>query len=184
MDAPLFSEQNKTRLLIRFIMLVLLVGLLLVASWPESQRIPVQGGASTDWHQQTFWYEPWGASGVHKGIDIFAKKGTPLLAATSGWVVYRSQNSIGGKVYLILGAKWRLHYYAHLDTFKALQGDWVKAGEPIGTVGDSGNAAGKQAHVHYSIFTLLPYPWRIDSSTQGWKKMFYLNPGEFLLENK
>ncbi|HEB59025.1 MAG TPA: M23 family peptidase, partial [Gammaproteobacteria bacterium] len=34
---------------------------------------------------------------------------------------------------------------------------------------------------HYSILTLIPYPWRWDASPQGWKKMFYLDPSIRLL---
>jgi peptidoglycan LD-endopeptidase LytH len=56
---------------------------------PEGQRqIPVAGASYKDWNPQSFWYHPWGRSGVHKGIDIFAKEGTPTIAATSGLVVY------------------------------------------------------------------------------------------------
>lgn len=53
--------------------------LLLISGYlvPESPIIPVKGASSKDWNSQTFWYEPWGASGVHKGIDIFAKKIPP-----------------------------------------------------------------------------------------------------------
>jgi hypothetical protein len=47
-------------------------------------------------------------------------------------------------------------------------------------VGDSGNAKGKPTHLHYSIVTLVPHPWRIDGSPQGWKKMFYLDPTRYL----
>lgn len=81
----------------------------------ETVVIPVQSATSKDWNQQTFWYEPWGKSGVHKGIDIFAPKGQPVISATQGIVLYSGEISLGGKVLLILGPKWRLHYYAHLE---------------------------------------------------------------------
>ena len=55
--------------------LLLALGLLL----PEGRQVPVQGADSNDWHPQTFWYHPWGQSGVHKGVDIFAASGTPVL---------------------------------------------------------------------------------------------------------
>jgi len=52
--------------------------------------------------------------------------------------------------------------------------------EHIGTVGATGNAKGKSPHLHYSMTTIVPYPWRIDFAKQGWKKMFYLNPIDYL----
>ena len=146
-------------------------------------EIPVESASKQDWNTDTFWYEPWGKSGVHKGIDIFAAKGAKLNSATHGLVVYRGEISLGGKVILILGPGWKLHYYAHLDSSVVDLFDIVSSGETIGTVGDSGNAKGKQPHLHYSIMTLVPYIWRIDSTTQGWKKMFYLDPGKLLLED-
>lgn len=150
---------------------LLIIGLLL----PEGRHIPVQGAGRHDWHPQTFWYHPWGKSGVHKGVDIFAPAGTPVVASSGGLVLYRGDVSRGGKVVLILGPKWRLHYYAHLQSI-ADSGVWLAAGEPVGSVGDSGNAAGKPPHLHYSLLSLLPMPWRRDAAPQGWKKMFFLDP--------
>lgn len=158
------------------ILLVVLAGFLV----PERALIPVQGASVRDWNPRSYWYEPWGVSGVHKGIDIFSRKGTPLLAATGGIVVFCGEIAMGGKVLAVLGPKWRLHYYAHLDLATAGPGSLVSRGEVIGAVGDSGNAAGKPPHLHYAVLTLLPYPWRWDMATQGWKKMFYLDPGKLL----
>ena len=159
--------------------LIIAIGFLL----PEKMVIPVEDGKSNDWNHQSFWYEPWGRSGVHKGIDIFAKKGTNLLSATNGIVIYQGTWGIGGNVIAVLGPKWRVHYYAHLESSMVEIGDYVSRSQIIGKVGDSGNAKGKPAHLHYSIMSIFPYPWRWDRSTQGWKKMFYLNPSLKLLEN-
>ena len=148
---------------------------------PQRLVMPVKGATTHDWNHRSFWYEPWGKSGVHKGIDIFAKKGTTLLASTDGIVIFKGKLALGGNVIALLGAKWRVHYYAHLKSSSASLGQFVTASEPIGLVGDSGNAKGKQPHLHYSILTLFPYVWRADGSTQGWKKMFYLNPSTLLL---
>ncbi|MCB9448268.1 MAG: M23 family metallopeptidase [Flavobacteriales bacterium] len=138
--------------------------------------MPVEGAGPNSYHHKSFWFYPWGKSVTHKGVDIFARKGTPVHAATSGVVVFAGEISMGGNVVLVLGPKWRIHYYAHLEESRVSPGRFVDHQTLIGTVGNSGNAKGKPAHLHYSIVTLIPYPWRIDSSHQGWKKMFYLNP--------
>ena len=64
---------------------------------------------------------------------------------------------------------------AHLAGI-AETGPWLWAGEAVGSVGSSGNAAGKPPHLHYSLVSLLPLVWKVDGAPQGWKKMFYLNP--------
>ncbi len=81
---------------------------------PEQPRIPVAGATSKDWNPKSFWYEQWGVSGVHKGIDVFAPQ------------------------------------------------------------------AGKPPHLHYTVVSLIPWSWRFSSDTQGWKKMFFLDPGALL----
>lgn len=154
------------------ILLVLLAGYLL----PERLLIPVEGATTSDWNEDTFWYEPWGASGVHKGIDIFAPKGKRVLAATGGLVIFDGSASRGGNIVLVLGPKWRVHYYAHMGSTSVGFGNVLSRGDAVGVVGDSGNAKGKQSHLHYVILSIVPYPWRADASTQGWKKMFYLDP--------
>lgn len=93
--------------------------------------------------------------------------------------MFSGEISLGGKIILILGPKWRLHYYAHLNELKTSPFTVINKESTIGTVGTSGNAVGKSPHLHYSILTLVPYIWKIDSEKQGWKKMFYLNPIDY-----
>jgi len=152
------------------------IGLLL----PQSMTIPVAGASERSWNHRSFWYYPWGESVTHKGIDIFARKGTPVVSATYGLCLYAGEVGRGGTSAVVLGPKWRLHYYAHLSRLDVSLLEPVAAGDRIGAVGDSGNARGKQPHLHYGILTLVPYPWRIDGSVQGWKKMFYLNPDDYI----
>jgi murein DD-endopeptidase MepM/ murein hydrolase activator NlpD len=148
--------------------------------WSDAPTIPVQGATPADWHPRSFWHYPWGASGVHKSIDIFAPEGRPVLAATSGLVVRSGVYGAGGTMVAVLGPRWRIHYYAHLSWSDVRSGDWVWRGERIGAVGTTGNAAGKPPHLHYVIATLVPYPWRITGEPQGWRKMFFLDPGAAL----
>ncbi len=161
---------------------ITLLELLLPAQGLMSAKntVPVQSATARDWNPHSFWHHPWGKSGVHKGIDIFAPKGTPVLSNGAGLLLFKGEIALGGNVVAVLGAKWRIHYYAHLKQSDVKWLDWVSNGEKIGQVGDSGNAAGKPPHLHYSIITLVPYPWRISMQPQGWKRMFYLDPTEHI----
>ena len=161
--------------------IILIIGYML----PFQIIMPVKGATTKDYNHNTYWYYPWGKSGVHKGVDIFAKDGTDVLAATSGIVLSAANLPRGGNMVFILGPKWRFHYYAHLSKIKTKKFSFVKQGEVIGNVGDSGNAKGKAPHLHYSIITPLPYFWRWDfNHPQGWKKIFYLNPIKYLEDLK
>ena len=95
-------------------------------------------------------------------------------------VLFSGKNRLGGNVVFVLGPKWRIHYYAHLDSIKADAFTLVSPKTEIGTVGTTGNAAGKPPHLHYTIKTIIPYPWRYEKGIQGWRKMFYLNPIPYL----
>ncbi|HCE53840.1 MAG TPA: M23 family peptidase [Lutibacter sp.] len=158
------------------ILVILIIGFLI----PQNLKMPVKGATKSSYNSKSFWAYPWGKSVTHKGVDIFAKKGTEINSSTSGLVVLSGEISLGGKFILVLGPKWRLHYYAHMNELKTSYFSFVSKNSIIGTVGTSGNAAGKPPHLHYAILTIIPYVWRIDSDKQGWKKMFYLNPIEYL----
>ena len=138
--------------------------------------MPVEGATSSSFNKNSYWAYPWGKSVTHKGVDIFAKKGTIIRPATSGLVLYSGNIPIGGNIAVILGAKWRLHYYAHMNEVKIKTLHWTGKNDVLGTVGDTGNAKGKPPHLHYSIMTPTPYPWQYDNGIQGWMKMFHINP--------
>lgn len=156
---------------------IILSGLLL----PARMVIPVEGATRHDWNHQTFWNARWGRSGVHKGIDIFAEVDKPVLAATYGLVIFKGWRRLGGNVVAILGPKWRIHYYAHMKEIKTGWLSLVAQRQIIGTVGRTGNARNKPSHLHYSVMSLVPQPWRWDDSPQGWKKSFFLDPTYMLL---
>nr|WP_253354628.1 M23 family metallopeptidase [Neisseria perflava] len=98
----------------------------------------------------------------HEGVDIFAKKGTPVRSTTYGIVTKIGENRLGGKVVGIQGAgAW--HYYAHLSRFADIKlYQSVQAGQIIGYVGDTGNAKGTAPHLHYGVYlrngAINPYP--------------------------
>ncbi|MCD8740185.1 M23 family metallopeptidase [Mucilaginibacter roseus] len=101
----------------------------------------------------------WGAgrdagSRRHEGIDIFAPKGTPAIAATSGTVNNVTNNNLGGKVVFFRpdGKDYTL-YYAHLDSQLVQNGQTLIPGDTIGLVGNTGNARNTPSHLHFGIYT-------------------------------
>lgn len=142
--------------------------------------MPVLGATAKDWNPKSFWYYPWGNNRVHKGVDIFAKAGTPVIAPTSGFVLFSGKISMGGNVVYMIGPKWRFHYFAHLQKSQVQRFGFVDAGQKIGAVGSSGNAAGKPPHLHYSIKTLYPQFWKYKKRTKmAWDRMFFIDPEKF-----
>ncbi|MBR4156942.1 MAG: M23 family metallopeptidase [Bacteroidales bacterium] len=170
---------KKILLRILFVFVAIIIICLLI---PQNLKMPVVGADDNSYNHNTFWHKGWGSSVVHKGVDVFAKKGTSIKSSTVGIVLTIGDGDKSGKFVLVLGPKWRLHYYAHLDEIKTKRFAFVTHDTEIGTVGNTGNAINTPAHLHYSIVTLIPYPWRIDNSPHGIRKMFYLNPIDYLKE--
>lgn len=88
----------------------------------------------------------------HLGVDIFAPRGTPVLAVTSGHARATIEPKGGNVAYLDADDGWS-YFFGHLDKW-ALPvlrpgGARVMAGEPVGRVGNTGNASGKPPHVHF-----------------------------------
>jgi len=142
--------------------------------------IPVRNANSNNWDRRSYWKFPWGESDIHYGIDIFADRGTDVVAPTYGIVTSVQSTVNGGNVISFLGPKWHTHYFAHLDTVLVKPFQIVQRGNLLGRVGNTGNAKGKPPHLHYSIHAWLPYLWNYDEfAPHGHLKMFYLNPESY-----
>lgn len=121
-----------------------------MASVSRSLTFPVKGtkskikdrwGASRD-----------GGSRRHKGIDIHAKKGTPVVAVCDGVIAKKANMPIGGKTLWLKSEDygWKA-YYAHLDKQLVKEGQHVRKGQVIGTIGNTGNARTTPSHLHFGI---------------------------------
>ncbi len=129
----------------------------------------VSGGLACPVDQPRSYSDTWGAarSGgrVHMGTDILAPHGTPLRAYESGTISRMHSNSLGGISLYLQGASGNEYYYTHLSGYVSglSVGQRVSAGQHIGFVGDTGNAAGIP-HLHWEVFpggggNVNPYPY-------------------------
>lgn len=135
---------------------------LLRAERPETLPLPVAGVQLRAVRDS--WGDPRGADRKHEGVDIFAKRGTPVVSTTRGIVSSIGENRLGGTVVWVLGPGGDQHYYAHLDRVADITpGQRVEPGTVIGYVGNTGNASATAPHLHYGIYrrpggAINPYP--------------------------
>lgn len=101
--------------------------------------------------QSLFGVDRDGGARRHEGIDIFAPRGTPVIAAEAGRVTRVGDTPRGGKNVWVRGDQ-RSFYYAHLDSIAVSPGDRVKRGEVLGTLGNTGNAVTTSPHLHFGIY--------------------------------
>ena len=89
----------------------------------------------------------------HEGIDIFARRGTPAIAAADGIITGSTTNRLGGNVvWLWSPSRGLALYYAHLERQAVDPGDRVSAGDTVGWVGNTGNARSTAPHLHFGIY--------------------------------
>ncbi|PKD21849.1 peptidase M23 [Salegentibacter salinarum] len=112
---------------------------------------PVSAGLNAN--VQSYWGDNRdGGSRSHEGIDIFDKRGTPVVAATDGSIGYTGEKGLGGKqVWLRDRKRNQSLYYAHLDSIANVSGN-VKRGDTLGFVGNTGNARTTPPHLHFGIY--------------------------------
>ena len=81
---------------------------------PSKIQNPVEGCGKNSYSPLSFWH-PWGDH-KHRGVDIFAPKGTVIHPAVGGIVVAAMHtNGAGGNIVLVFSSKMRFHYYAHMS---------------------------------------------------------------------
>ncbi|MCB0669631.1 MAG: M23 family metallopeptidase [Saprospiraceae bacterium] len=89
----------------------------------------------------------------HHGIDIFAKRHTPIVAPTDGYIRFVGERGLGGQVVWMRDhVRDMTLYFAHLQTINAKDDTWVKTGDTLGTVGNTGNARTTPPHLHFGIY--------------------------------
>ena len=104
-----------------------------------------------------------GGARQHHGVDIFAPRGTPVVAAAPGMVTRTGTSNLGGKiVWLRTGERRQALYYAHLDSQLVQPRTHVETGDTLGLVGNTGNARTTPPHLHFGIYAdgpVDPYPF-------------------------
>jgi murein DD-endopeptidase MepM/ murein hydrolase activator NlpD len=107
----------------------------------------------------------------HHAIDIMASRGTPVIAAAPGRVekIFESDNG-GHTVYVRSPDGSTVYYYAHLDAYRPglAEGQQVKTGDVIATVGSTGDASPDAPHLHFEIKRMAP--------GEGWWQGQEINP--------
>lgn len=98
----------------------------------------------------------------HYGIDLAAKKGTPIYAARSGRIIFSGIKRGYGRIVIVKHSDNFATVYAHNLTNLVKASGWVRRGDPVALVGESGNATGP--HLHFEV----------------WHKKRAVNPVSFL----
>lgn len=121
---------------------------------PEALTVPVAGVSRA--HLRSTFGAPRPGGRKHRGTDIFAPRGTPVVAAADGIVWKVGSNPLGGRVVWVFGEGAALYYYAHLDGWAPGldEGQRVSRGALLGFVGTTGNAATTPPHLHFGIYPL------------------------------
>lgn len=95
------------------------------------------------------WGAPRSGGRHHQGVDMFAARGTPVVAPVAGRVEH-FDDGLGGLSFRLWGDDGSYYYGTHLSAYGPATGS-VGAGTVVGYVGDTGNAAGTGPHLHFEI---------------------------------
>lgn len=152
------------------------------ASQPEKEEtrdlmIPVLNVRPSDLSDTFNVLDEEGAS-LHEALDIMAPVGTSVMAAAPGTIEKLFVSEAGGlTAYIRSQDRQTIHYYAHLGEYaKGLkEGQRIRRGQRIGSVGSSGNASAETPHLHFAIL-------RTTKDAEWWEPASAVNPYPLLLK--
>lgn len=144
------SDQDQT-LILRLQPELLISGSITLSITDDpSMNFPVENASPAN--IKSFWGAPRdGGARPHEGVDIFAERGTPVIAAAKGQISRTGTSNLGGNI-VWLRADGRGLYYAHLDSITVQGRQQVEVGDTLGLVGNSGNARTTPPHLHFGIY--------------------------------
>ena len=114
---------------------------------------------------------------LHEAIDIMAPTGTTVVAAAPGTVERLFRSDAGGNTIYVRSVDGEtIYYYAHLASYAPglNEGQQIRRGQRIGTVGSSGNASPDAPHLHFAIM-------RTTADAEWWEPATALNPYPLLM---
>ena len=138
---------------------------------PGSLRIPVLNIKASEL-SDTFLDDRGSGTRLHEAIDIMAPVGTSVVSAAPGTVERLFKSDAGGNtIYVRSTDRTTIHYYAHLDEYAEglREGQRVRRGQRLGTVGHSGNASEDAPHLHFAIL-------RTTADAEWWEPANAVNP--------
>ena len=145
---------------------------------PGTLRIPVLNVRAADL-SDTFLDERGGGNRLHEALDIMAPVGTSVVAAAPGKIERLFYSEAGGNtIYVRSTDSKTIYYYAHLDEYAEglKEGQRIRRGQRLGTVGHSGNAEKDAPHLHFAIL-------RTTADAEWWEPANAVNPYPLLTGN-
>lgn len=142
-----------------------------MAAAPQGRLVVPVEGILREQLTDTWGQSRAGGARAHEAIDIMARRGTPVLAAAAGTVEKLFASGRGGTtVYVRSPDRRTIYYYAHLDRYAPglAERQQVRAGDILGYVGSTGDAAPDGPHLHFAISIARP--------EEGWWQGTAINP--------
>ncbi len=119
----------------------------------QTKTIPVKNPVrGKNWTTSRYGYrrDPFtGRKAFHSGNDYAARRGTPIIAGASGFVIYAGRLGNYGNAVQIYHGDGISTLYGHMHKIKAKKWSYVDLGEVIGEVGSTGRSSGP--HLHYEV---------------------------------
>ena len=149
-------------------------------SGPATLRIPVMNVAASELTDTFSDRRGENSVRLHEAIDIMAPQGTSVLAAAPGTVAKLHRSKAGGNsLYIRSPDRLKIYYYAHLADYAPglREGQRIRAGQRLGTVGSTGNASPEAPHLHFAILETTP-------DAAWWEPANAVNPYPLLVEGR